>query len=425
MNNNYLTVSQLSKYLKYKFDEDLNLRKVFLKGEISNFKAHTRGHYYFTLKDENSRINAVMFASSTTKLKFIPIDGMKVMVEGKVTVYEATGGYQIYVEDMLEDGVGNLYIAFEQLKEKLSKEGLFNKERKRKITKMPKKIGIVTAPTGAAIRDILTTIKRRYPICETILFPSLVQGEQAAADIANKIKIANTYDLDTLIVGRGGGSIEDLWPFNEEIVARAIYDSKIPVISAVGHEIDFTIADFVADLRAPTPTAAAELAVVDINTVTDYLNTTRTRSYNAITNIINILNDKINNLKESYVLKKPNNIYEVKEQKLDTLIDKINTSINKIIEINKVRLFKYQESYVLNNPQILYKFKKQALDNIISKLEVLNPLNTLKRGYSITKQNNKVVSSIKDINKEDLLSIKLKDGIIDTKVMKVSEDKDA
>ena len=422
MQNNYLTITQLSKYLKYKFDEDINLRKVYLKGEISNFKAHTRGHYYFTLKDENSRINAVMFSSSTSKLKFMPIDGMKVLVEGKVTIYEATGGYQIYVSDMLEDGIGNLYIAFEQLKEKLAKEGLFDKERKRKITKMPKKIGIVTASTGAAIRDILTTLKRRYPICETILFPALVQGEKAAEDIVKKIEIANTYDIDTLIVGRGGGSIEDLWPFNEEIVARAIYNSKVPVISAVGHEIDFTISDFVADLRAPTPTAAAELAAVDINTVNEYLETSKIRNYNAINNIINNLKEKISNLKESYVLKKPSNIYEVKEQKLDMLIDKLNININNIIEKNKVLLFKYKESYILNNPEMLYKFKNQHLDNIISKLQVLNPMNTLKRGYSITKLDNKVVSSIKKIKKDDLLTIKIKDGIIDTKVVKVSEE---
>ena len=422
MQNNYLTITQLSKYLKYKFDEDINLRKVYLKGEISNFKAHTRGHYYFTLKDENSRINAVMFSSSTSKLKFMPIDGMKVLVEGKVTVYEATGGYQIYVSDMLEDGIGNLYIAFEQLKEKLAKEGLFDKERKRKITKMPKKIGIVTASTGAAIRDILTTLKRRYPICETILFPALVQGEKAAEDIVKKIEIANTYDIDTLIVGRGGGSIEDLWPFNEEIVARAIYNSKVPVISAVGHEIDFTISDFVADLRAPTPTAAAELAAVDINTVNEYLETSKIRNYNAINNIINNLKEKISNLKESYVFKKQGNIYEVKEQKLDMLIDKLNININNIIEKNKVLLFKYKESYILNNPEMLYKFKNQHLDNIISKLQVLNPMNTLKRGYSITKLDNKVVSSIKKIKKDDLLTIKIKDGIIDTKVVKVSEE---
>ena len=256
MNNNYITISELNRYLKTKFENDTNLRMVYLKGEISNFKAHTRGHYYFTLKDETSRLNAVMFSYHTGNLKFMPCDGMKVLVVGRISVYEQTGSYQIYVENMAEDGIGNLYVAFEKLKKDLAKEGLFNPEHKKRIPRMPKKIGIVTASTGAAIRDILTTIKRRYPICETILFPALVQGNEAAADIVKKIELANTYDIDTLIVGRGGGSLEDLWPFNEEIVARAIYNSKVPVISAVGHEIDFTIADFVADLRAPTPTLA-------------------------------------------------------------------------------------------------------------------------------------------------------------------------
>ena len=440
---NYLTITQLSRYLKYKFDEDTNLKKVYLKGEISNFKAHTRGHYYFTLKDENSRISAVMFHSNVLKIKFLPQDGMKVMVTGRVTVYEATGGYQIYVEDMSEDGVGNLYIAFEQLKKKLESEGLFAKEHKKKIPKMPKKIGIVTASTGAAIRDILTTLKRRYPIVETILFPALVQGEYAANDIAKKIELAQNYDIDTLIVGRGGGSIEDLWPFNEEIVARAIYNCKIPVISAVGHEVDFTIADFVADLRAPTPTAAAELAVVDINTVREYLNTTITRSYNAINNIITKYKDRINNVNESYIIKKPSNIYEVKEQKLDMLIDRINSDINKIIEINKIRLFKFRESYILNNPKmlyitkyeylnniidkinkeidIIYNSKKNNLNNIVSKLTVLNPLSTISRGYTITRYKDKVISSIKDIEKNSLIDIELRDGIINAKVEGISE----
>ena len=316
MENNYLTITELTRYLKGKFESDENLRKVYLKGEISNFKAHTRGHFYFTLKDETSRISAIMFASNTRSLKFIPIDGMKVLVSGRVSVYEASGGYQIYVDDMLEDGIGNLYIAFEQLKEKLSKEGLFNKEHKKPIRRIPKRIGIITASTGAAIRDILTTIKRRYPVCETILFPSLVQGNDAAKDIAKKIEIANTYDIDTLIVGRGGGSIEDLWPFNEEIVARAIYNSKVPVISAVGHEVDFTIADFVADLRAPTPTAAAELAVPDINTIITYLDTAKSRSYNSLLNIIETSKLKLHKLEDSFVLKRPTAIYEVKEQNL-------------------------------------------------------------------------------------------------------------
>lgn len=421
MNNNYITITELSRYLKNKFDEDSNLREVYIKGEISNFKAHTRGHYYFTLKDENSRINAVMFASSTRSLKFLPIDGMKVLVSGRISVYEATGGYQIYVESMLEDGVGNLYIAFEQLKEKLSKEGLFDKEHKKKIPRIPKKIGIVTASTGAAIRDILTTIKRRYPIVETILFPALVQGKDAASDIAKKIEIANTYDIDTLIVGRGGGSIEDLWPFNEEIVARAIYNSKIPVISAVGHEVDFTIADFVADLRAPTPTAAAELAVVDINTIITYLDTARSRSYNAINNMIENNKIIINKISESYVLKKPTAIYEIKEQNLDNLIDKLNKNMDIILSNIKVKLFNLENSYVFNNPEVLYKYKEQNLDKLISKLEVLNPMNTIKRGYAIVRSNDKVLTDIKKIKKDDKINIEIKTGIIEAKVIKVGE----
>ncbi len=421
MENNYITITELSRYLKGKFESDENLRKVYIKGEISNFKAHTRGHFYFTLKDETSRISAVMFASNTRVLKFTPVDGMKVLVTGRVTVYEATGGYQIYVEDMLEDGIGNLYVAFEQLKEKLSKEGLFNKEHKRPIRRIPRKIGIVTASTGAAIRDILTTIKRRYPVCETILFPSLVQGSDAAQDIVKKIEIANTYDIDTLIVGRGGGSIEDLWPFNEEIVARAIYNSKVPVISAVGHEVDFTIADFVADLRAPTPTAAAELAVPDINTIITYLDTAKTRSYNTLLNIIENNRLKLHKLEDSFVLKRPTAIYEVKEQNLDNLIDKLNRIIKVFIDNSKVELFKYQNSYVFNNPEIIYKFKKQNLENIIGKLEVLNPMNTLKRGYAIIKKEDSVISSINNLNKDDEIKINVSDGIIDAKVIKVGE----
>lgn len=422
MNNDYITITELSRYLKNKFDEDVTLRRVFIKGEISNFKAHTRGHYYFTLKDENSRINAVMFASNVKNLKFVPSDGMKVLVTGRISVYEATGGYQIYVENMLEDGIGNLYVAFEQLKEKLSKEGLFNKEHKKKIPRIPKKVGIVTAPTGAAIRDILTTIKRRYPICQTILFPALVQGNEAASDIAKKIEIANTFDIDTLIVGRGGGSIEDLWPFNEEVVARAIYNSKVPVISAVGHEIDFTIADFVADLRAPTPTAAAELAVVDINTVITYLDTARSRSYNVLINMIDNNRLRLNKIEDSYVLKKPTAIYEIKEQKLDNLMDKVNKNIEVIINNYKVKMFNLKNSYIFNNPDILYKYKLQELNNIISKLEMLNPMNTLKRGYAIVKLKNKVLSDINNVKKDDIIDIEIKSGKIEAKVMKVGED---
>ena len=419
MNNEYINVSELSKYIKSNFDNDAFLRKVYLKGEISNFKNHTTGHFYFSLKDEGSRINAVMFRDSARSVKFTPCDGMKVLVTGRVSVYEQTGSYQIYVDNMIEDGIGNLYVKFEELKKKLSEEGLFDKSRKRRIVRIPKKIGIVTAPTGAAIRDILTTIKRRYPLVETILFPALVQGDNAALDIAKKIKIANTYDIDTLIVGRGGGSIEDLWPFNEEVVARAIYNSSVPVISAVGHEIDFTISDFVADLRAATPTAAAELSVVDINTIITYLDNVRSRSYTSITNIIEKNNALLEKLKSSYVLNKPSNMYEIKIQNLDNIIDKLNNEIKFIIEKNSARLSKIKSNYILNNPSSLYKYQKQHMDNIINKLEVLNPMNTLKRGYSIVKKDDKVVSKKNMVKKDDIVNINLNDGVIVSKVMEV------
>jgi len=419
MTNNYITISELSKYIKSNFDNDMYLRKVYIQGEISNFKNHTTGHFYFSLKDSGSRINAVMFNNAARNIKFIPKDGMTVLVTGRVTVYESTGNYQIYVEEMIEDGLGNLYVAFEQLKEKLAKEGLFDRERKKRITKCPKKIGIVTAPTGAAIKDILTTIKRRYPVCETILFPTLVQGENAKEDIVRKIELANTYDIDTLIVGRGGGSIEDLWPFNEEIVARAIYNSKVPVISAVGHEIDFTISDFVADLRAATPTAAAELAVPDINTILTYLNTAKARSYNFINSYLENKKVYLSKLSDSYILKKPTNMYEIKIQNLDNLIDKLNKEMSIIIENNKVRVYKCKTNYLLNNPSMLYKFKEQNLNNIINKLEVLNPMNTLKRGYAIIRKDDKVVMDINDIKEDDTIKINLEKGTIVSKVMEV------
>lgn len=421
MTNKYITIGALNKYLKSLFDRDSNLQEVYLKAEISNFKAHTRGHLYFTLKDETSRINAVMFSYNVGKLKFKPVNGMKVLVKGKVTIYEATGAYQIYVEDMEQDGLGNLYVEFEKLKKKLAAEGLFDQDKKKKIPKVPRRIGIVTASTGAAIKDILTTIKRRFPICETILFPSLVQGVDAAKDIVKNIELANTYDIDTLIVGRGGGSIEDLWPFNEEIVARAIYESKVPVISAVGHEIDFTIADFVADLRAPTPTAAAELAVPNIETINTYLETVMTRSNISINNYIDTRKQTLVRLVNSYVLKKPTAMYEIKEQNLDFLIDNLNKEIKKIIDNNKIRLYKVASSYVLTNPDIIYKFKKQNLEHIINKLDVLNPMNTIKRGYSIVRKDNKVISDIKKIKTDDIININIRNGIINAKVVEVND----
>ncbi|MEG2028769.1 MAG: exodeoxyribonuclease VII large subunit [Bacilli bacterium] len=466
MNDKYLSISALTKYLKFKFDNDDHLRQVFLKGEISNLKLHSTGHLYFSLKDETSKINAIMFSINTKKLLFKPVEGMKVLVAGRISIYETTGNYQIYIDDMLEDGLGNLYVAFEQLKEKLNKEGLFNKEHKKPIPKMPKRIGIITAPTGAAIKDILSTIKRRYPICETILFPSLVQGDKAAKNIATNIELANTYSLDVLIVGRGGGSIEDLWPFNEEIVARAIYNSIVPIVSAVGHEIDFTIADYVADLRAPTPTGAAEMIVPNIADIINHINQLKIRlneniikkiNYNklyldSIKNSfviknplimyenkkqkIDLLLEKINtnmkisiekqktkltNLKNNYILNNPVNLYEKNVLKINTLVEKLNKNILLNVEKQKIRLNNIKNNYIIKNPNNLYKNNIIKLNTIIEKLELLNPLSILKRGFTLTYINGKMIKSSKEINIDDNIQIKYYNGSINTKVINIKE----
>ena len=445
-NDKYITVTQLTRYIKYKLEQDGNLERIYLRGEISNFKAHTRGHFYFTLKDEYSRISAIMFSSSASKLKFVPTDGMKVLVECKIGVYEATGNYQVYVSDMMEDGLGNLYIAFQQLKEKLEKEGLFREDHKKPIPKIPMKIGIITAPTGAAIRDILSTIKRRFPLAETILFPALVQGELAKDDIVKKIKIANTYPLDVIILGRGGGSIEDLWPFNEEIVARAIYNSDIPIISGVGHEIDFTISDFVADLRAPTPTGAAEMAVPSKEDLLVYFNQMNKRNTKAILNIIENDRQILKRYQESYILKNPMSLYEKLEQNFDHLYERLIMVINNIITNNSQRLNELKGSFIFKNPKMLFIDKaynyndlinrlkisitkniddnKNRYVNLLSKLEVLNPITTLKRGYTITKIDDKPIKSIKGIKKDTIINSELYDGVLVSCVIDIKENKD-
>ena len=423
MSDKYLTVSAITRYLKAKIDTDENLQTVYLKGEISNFKAHTSGHFYFSLKDENSKINAIMFRSNAKNVIFKPADGMKVLVRGRISVYEAMGGYQIYVDEMLEDGVGNLYVAFEQLKKKLQAEGLFDSAHKRQIPKVPKRVGIITASTGAAIRDIITTIRRRFPICETILFPTLVQGENAKDDIARNIKKAQDYDLDVLIVGRGGGSIEDLWPFNEEIVARAIYDSKIPIISAVGHEVDFTIADFVADLRAPTPTAAAEMAVPNMSDLKRHIAQLKVRLNESIFKKVNYLKLYMETIKNSFVIKNPQIMFENKKQSLLLINDKLNNLMLSKVDNMDRALEKVKKSYVLANPYLLYKDKILLVRNIIDKLNLLNPLNILARGYSITYLNDKALKSVSFVKKKDILKIKLNDGFLMAEVLEVKEEK--
>lgn len=418
MEDKYITVGQLNRYLKYKFDQDPNLNQVFLKGEISNFKAHTRGHLYFTIKDETSRINAVMFYSQASKINFTPEDGMKVLVTGRISVYEATGGYQIYVDDMIQDGVGNLYIEYEKLKKKLASEGLFDASKKKKIPKFPETIGIITAPTGAAIKDILSTIRRRWPITKTILFPSLVQGASAAPEIVKQIKKAQEYDLDVLIVGRGGGSIEDLWCFNDEEVARAIYECKIPVISAVGHEIDFTIADYVADLRAPTPTGAAEMAVANQTDFYNYMRQINLRLNKSMQNYIKNNRERLDTLKNSYILKNPISMYQIKEQKFDTLYEKLCLVMKNLIQNEKTSLQNKIDKIPILTKHLLERNQNQYV-SLLNKLEILNPLLTIKRGYSITKKDDKVITSVKDLKKDDTLQIQLQDGSVLADVEKI------
>ena len=422
MSDKYLSVTALTRYIKYKLDNDKYLQDVYLKGEISNFKAHTRGHFYFTLKDDTSRINAIMFSFNASKLKFMPEDGMKVLVKGKISVFESTGNYQIYVSDMLEDGVGNLHIAFEQLKKKLGDEGLFDPKYKKEIPKIPMRVGIVTASTGAAVKDILSTIKRRFPICKTILFPCLVQGELAKDDIVKKLDIADNYNLDVIILGRGGGSIEDLWPFNEEVGARKVFSCKTPIISGVGHQIDFTICDFVADKRAETPTGAAERAVPVLTDLLLEIDNYKIRYLNSVKRILDNNKLRLKKLTDSYVLKNPLSMYEIKEQKLDNLIDKFNTCMNAILYKNKSKLEIVLNSIVFKEPTILYEDKMKKTNHLIEKLEILNPLSALKRRYSIVKKDNKCISNINDINKDDMLDVTISNGILNVKVLEVKNE---
>lgn len=441
MEQNYQSITELNSYIKEILDNNIYLNKVYLKGEISNFKNHTRGHLYFTLKDETSRLNAVMFQNNAKTLSFVPEDGMNVLVTGRISAYPASGSYQVYVEEMTLDGLGNLYIEFEKLKEKLFKEGLFNKDHKKPIPRFPERIGVITADTGAAVRDIMSTIKRRYPLCEVILFPTLVQGEFAAPNIVKQIEIADEFGCDTIIVGRGGGSIEDLWAFNEEIVARAIYNAKTPIISAVGHEPDFTIADFVADLRAPTPTGAAEMAVPTVSDINNLLNQYKLRLNKNIKTLVNTKFIELYNLKNSFVLKNPMSLYEIKEQKLDKLIDNLNKNINIYLDNKKYNLLASINNLKLVSPDQLidknrnvlkeYKVKlnniidkqiltsKHKLDYVINTLKLVNPLNILSNGYSLVKVNDKVIKSSKDVKLDDLLNIKLHDGELIAKVEEI------
>ena len=383
-----ITVSDLNKYIKNKIADDEYLNNVLIKGEISNFKNHYTGHMYFTLKDKDSLIKCICFKSYAQKLTFMPKDGMKVMVLGTVSVFERDGIYQIYVKAMEEDGLGDLYTKYQELKEKLERQGLFSEEHKMKIPIMPKVIGVLTSKTGSVIKDIINVSTRRNPNVYIRLLPVPVQGEGAAEKIAAGIEYMNRNKLaDVLILARGGGSLEDLWPFNEEIVANSIYNSEIPIISAVGHETDFTIADFVADLRAPTPSAAAELAVSDIYEVQRKIDTYQDRLRNSLIKKVELMKMRYEKVRASAVFKEPLRKVNDNYQKIDTIIKSLDTLI-------KTKQEKEKTKYI----------------ELVSKLDALSPLKTLYRGYSITEKNGKVVKSVKELEKGDKVLVKLSDG---------------
>ncbi|WP_283573232.1 exodeoxyribonuclease VII large subunit [Ligilactobacillus aviarius] len=441
---NYLTVTALTKYIARKFTYDPYLERVYLVGEISNFRLRER-HQYFSIKDENAKIEAVMFQSNFNRIKFVPEDGMKVLVTGRIEVYEQTGKYQINIETMQPDGVGALYQAYEQLKAKLAQEGVFSRP-KRPLVKFPKRIAVITSPSGAVIRDIITTTRRRYPIVQLVLFPAEVQGEYAKDSLVGRLKEVNARgDFDTIIIGRGGGSIEDLWPFNEEEVARAIADSKIPVISSVGHETDTTLSDLAADVRAATPTAAAELATPvladEILKLKDY----QIRLAQAMKRIIQLKQQRLSKLQKSYIFRQPERLYDGFMQKIDLLETRLLGNVQQKLQTEHQRLLVLNGRLQKCSPQQLIQDDQHRVDNLqhhlVERIQnlmsvkeqqylranhalaLLNPLNVMGRGFSyVTDSNDQVIKSVDSLTIHDQLNLHLKDGTAQVEVQKVRKD---
>lgn len=443
-NKKYVTVTALTKYIKRKFDVDPHLGDIWIKGELSNVKIHSRGHIYFTLKDKGARIQAVMFSTYNRTLKFRPEDGMNVFVRGEISVYEPSGTYQIYVKEIEPDGMGSLYLAYEELKRKLEKEGLFDQKHKKPIPKFPSYVGVITSPTGAAIRDILTTIRRRYPLCKVVLLPALVQGIEASKSIANQIRKANELDyLDVLIVGRGGGSIEELWAFNEEVVAREIFQSSVPIISAVGHETDYTISDFVSDLRAPTPTGAAELAVPDYRELKERNQQRELRLIKVLKDRIKFELKRLQNIKKSYAFKYPKQLYQQKEQQLDLMMSRFHREAGRYLEMKKELyqsiFFRLQNQHphdqvkrlkernqdlnrkLVREMKIVLQQNQSIFKNQLSKLNALSPLKVMERGYSLVYHENNLIKSIKQVQKNDKIEVELQDGKVKCEVFGIEE----
>lgn len=396
-----LSVSQLNRYIKMNFDADENLANIFISGEISNFTNHYRtGHLYFTLKDDSSAVRAVMFNSSAKRLKFMPEDGMKVIARGRVSVYEASGQYQLYVDDMQPDGVGALNLAYEQLKEKLQKEGLFSELHKKPLPPYPEKVGVITSPTGAAVRDIINVLGRRFPYAEIVFCPVLVQGEGAHLQLTDAVNLFNSERAaDVIIIGRGGGSIEDLWEFNDEGLARAVYNSEIPVISAVGHETDFTICDFVADMRAPTPSAAAELAVPDANELQYALSALKNRMFLNVSSGIADRRSRLEYLTSKGALKSPDEMLSNRSQRLDTAFSKMLSSYENRIGGKKVEFI-----------------------SAATALSKLDPMSVLMRGFAfVSDKNGKNVYSSQALAKGDKINVRFHDGSAVCEVKEITQ----
>lgn len=391
MNKSVISVSQLNFYIKSLFDTDKNLRTVFLQGEISNLTDHYRsGHIYLSLKDEKAAIKAVMFSGNASRLKFRPENGMKVLVRGYVSVYEVTGQYQFYIEDMQPDGIGTLNLAFEQLKNKLSAEGLFDTEHKKPLPKYPHKIGVITSPTGAAVQDICRILKRRYPLGEIIMCPVLVQGENAASQLTDAVMRFNRLKCaDVIIIGRGGGSIEDLWAFNDEALARAIYNSEIPIVSAVGHETDFTICDFVADVRASTPSAGAELVSPEYDSMLSDVLYFKKKVTELMYSELSYEKQRLEHLMKSKAISSPFDAVRNRHIKADMLCSRMKSAYSSLLSE-----------------------KQKQFSSVISKIDALSPLKVLSRGYSITEKDNKIIKSVKSVNTDDIITVRLSDGTI-------------
>lgn len=436
-----MSVKDLNRYIRMKLDGDARMQDVWLRGEISNFTHHSSGHMYFTLKDADSRIKAIMFASSNQKLAFRPKEGTKVLAKGYVTVYERDGQYQFYAQQMQPDGLGSLYLAYEQLKEKLQREGLFAAERKRPLPEFPRVIGVVTSPTGAAVRDIVTTLQRRQPGVAVLIMPVLVQGKGAAPSIAAAIRDFNRYgEVDVIIAGRGGGSLEELWAFNEEEVARAIAQSAIPVISAVGHETDFTIADFVADLRAPTPTAAAELAVPHIDDLRQHMSHLSSRLKQAVRRNVAVQQERLLRTQQASVLRRPKQALEQRRERLSRFSERLASHSRSLVSRKDKRLSAltvrlkdhspvHQMKLArtrLNSQQKELKVAMRAqahkqqmqLTGMMRQLDALSPLKVMARGYSLVydEQESKLIRKLDDVQLGDVIKVKVADGQIDAQV---------